>query len=215
MLRWTLEPFRSLFEPWFPVLCLGCNRFGASPCSECLERFAPAHVIGEVEALSFVAGLVSYDDVSRPFIADLKYGGKWSTARTFAPALAALLDELVGCDLPGPTLTWAPTTPQRARERGFDQAEVLAREVGRVARRPVRRLLVRRPGHRQTGRSRRERASGIDFVAREEVSGAVVVVDDVVTTGATLCAAARTLRAAGASEVVGLALAATPMRSSG
>jgi predicted amidophosphoribosyltransferase len=92
---------------------------------------------------------------------------------------------------------------------------VIAREVGRHGGRPVRQLLDREPGLQQTGRSRRERSQGIVFRPRTEVSGAVVIFDDVVTTGATLSAAGRALQDAGASAVVGVALAATPERSKG
>jgi predicted amidophosphoribosyltransferase len=200
----------SLLVPWFPAVCARCSAEGCSPCVSCSEAFSPAHELGDISDLDAVVGLVAYDEVSRPFIADLKYRGKWATARAFAPALAILLDDCIGGERPGPVLTWAPTTPERVRHRGFDQAEVIAREVGRYAGRPVRQLLDRQPGLQQTGRSRRERSQGIIFRPRTEVSGAVIVFDDVVTTGATLSAAGRALQDAGASAVVGVALAATP-----
>jgi predicted amidophosphoribosyltransferase len=65
-------------------------------------------------------------------------------------------------------------------------------------------------GTPQTGRSRRERLTGPAFVARRRVRGAVLVVDDVVTTGATLRAAEAALQQAGARAVHCLAAAATP-----
>ena len=173
-------------------------------------EFTSAHPVGEISGLDAVVGLVAYDDVSRPFVADLKYRGKWASAKSFAPALAYLVDDCIGGEGPRAVLTWAPTTPQRARQRGFDQAEVIAREVGRYSGRPVRKLLDRSPGDHQTGRSRRERASGISFLPRGSTGGVVVIFDDVVTTGATLSAAAEALRAGGAAVVVGVALAATP-----
>ena len=203
----------SLVEPFFPTTCVRCGGEGGSPCASCREDFTPAHPVGDLPGLDAVVGLVAYDDVSRPFVADLKYRGKWATARAFAPALAFLLEDCVGNEGPLPVLTWAPTTPQRARQRGFDQAEVIAREVGRHSGRPVRNLLNRCPGDHQTGRSRRERASGISFLPRGSTGGLVVVFDDVVTTGATLRAAARALRSGGAAAVVGVALAATPRPS--
>jgi predicted amidophosphoribosyltransferase len=196
-------------------VCVRCGAEGGSPCVACSEEFSPAHELGDISDLDIVVGLVAYDEVSRPFIADLKYRGKWATARAFAPALAILLDDCIGGERPGPVLTWAPTTPDRARDRGFDQAEVIAREVGRHGGRPVRQLLDREPGLQQTGRSRRERSQGIVFRPRTEVRGAVVIFDDVVTTGATLSAAGRALQDAGASAVVGVDLAATPERSKG
>jgi len=185
---------------------------GTSPCPECSEEFTPAHVVGETAHLDAVVALVVYDEVSRPFIADLKFRGKWATVQAFTPAMSFLLDECIGTERPGPVLTWAPTTPTRARQRGFDQAEVIARHVAHYSGRPVLKLLDRRPGEHQTGRSRSERSTGIHFDPRRPVYGAIVVFDDVVTTGSTLSAAAQALRFAGASAVVGVTLAATPDR---
>ncbi|HEX8771251.1 MAG TPA: phosphoribosyltransferase family protein, partial [Acidimicrobiales bacterium] len=98
-------------------------------------------------------------------------------------------------------MTWAPTTGARRRERGFDQAELLARAVARRLGLPCRRLLRRRPGPAQTGRDREGRQSGPAFTTRRVTGPArVLLVDDIVTTGATVSAAARALRAAGAIE---------------
>jgi len=134
-------------------------------------------------------------------------------ARGLAPALSFLLDDTIGTQYRDVVLTWAPTIPERARHRGFDQAEVLARELAYRSGQPVRRLLRRLPGEHQTGRNRLERAQGVYFGAVGPVPGVVVVLDDVVTTGSTLAAAATVLCEAGAHSVFGLALAATPDRS--
>jgi len=92
----------------------------------------------------------------------------------------------------------------------YDQAEIVARAVARVAGIPVRRLLRRHPGPSQTGRARLDRLTGVGFSALGPVAGTVVVCDDVLTTGATLSAAAEALRRAGAAYVVSLVVARTP-----
>ena len=87
---------------------------------------------------------------------------------------------------------------------------MLARAVAWRLGVPCRRLLRRTDGPPQTGRTRAERLEGPAFVARRRVKGAVLLVDDVVTTGATLRAADAALRAAGAETVHCIAAAATP-----
>jgi len=107
-------------------------------------------------------------------------------------------------------VTWTPTSSERRRRRGFDQAELLARAVARRRRLPVRRLLVRRPGSAQAGRAAGERWGHPGFSVRGEAPPAVLLIDDVVTTGATLAAAAQALRGAGTQVVHGLVVARAP-----
>jgi predicted amidophosphoribosyltransferase len=115
---------------------------------------------------------------------------------------------------PGAVVTWAPTSNRRRRPRGFDQAELLARAVARHWSAPCHRLLSRRAGPPQTGRSLADRRVGPLFLARagaRVAAGApVVVVDDVVTTGTTMAAAARALLVVDVGPVGGLAAARTP-----
>ena len=111
-------------------------------------------------------------------------------------------------------VTWAPTSNRRVRGRGYDQAEVIARAVARQLGVPCVRLLYRAHGTPQTGKSRSERLVGPAFRARRPRKGlAVLVVDDVVTTGATAAEACSVLAEHGA-RVVGVAAACwTPRRS--
>ena len=133
-------------------------------------------------------------------ITALKYRGRIPLARWLGAALgAAVLDRLD----PVPSLvTWAPTTRARQRRRGFDQSRLLAREVGRALDLPARSTLVRLDRDHQTGRPRVERReAGPRFEGRTTIRGSVLLVDDVVTTGATLVSARRALLVAGASDV--------------
>jgi predicted amidophosphoribosyltransferase len=115
---------------------------------------------------------------------------------------------------PDAVVTWVPTTPARRRQRGFDQAELLARALARRWDLSCRDLLVRRSGVPQTGRNLTERQQGVPFTVRRgrSIGTPVVLVDDVVTTGATLRSAATALREAGALWIGGMAAAATPRR---
>ena len=110
----------------------------------------------------------------------------------------------MGADEPAPAAVSA----------GFDQAELVARQVARQLGVPCRRLLERSSGQPpQTGLDRIGRLHGPVFRVHPRVpAGRVLVVDDVVTTGATLGAAADALRGAGVDDVVCAAVAATPAR---
>lgn len=138
----------------------------------------------------------------------LKFGGR--TAAADAMAAQMLANAPPGLLAPGASLVPVPAHPARRRERGFDQAVLLARRLGRRARLPVVTALARSgAGRGQTGRGRRERLRGVDVRATRRVAGRVVLIDDVHTTGATLHACALALRAAGAADVVAMTYART------
>jgi predicted amidophosphoribosyltransferase len=138
----------------------------------------------------------------------LKYRNRRDALHYLAAQIAAVLD--VEADV----VTWVPTTGARRRARGFDQAELLARAVGRCTGLPVRSLLCRVDGQAQTGRDAQARRMGPEFSRRRRRPGAgsVVLIDDIGTTGATLEAAARVLAGAGWAEIHARTVAWTPRR---
>jgi predicted amidophosphoribosyltransferase len=157
--------------------------------------------------LDSLTALTCYDDRSAVFITDAKYRNSRAALGVLARWAVEQIPEHVRSEIDA--VTWAPTTVARRRERGFDQARLLARMVGRRVHLPVRRLLRRIDGPTQTGRSRAERLEGPRFEGIGRVDR-VVVIDDVCTTGATLSASAAALRRAGSTRVHALVLARTP-----
>jgi len=149
--------------------------------------------------------VVAYDPVARRELVGLKNRDERARVTRWADELAGLVPPIEGL-----VVTWAPTGARRRRHRGFDQAELLARAVGRRRGLPVRGLLRRLPGAAQAGRTASERRAGPVFVARGACRAPVLLIDDVATTGATLSAAATALRAAGAPAVHGLVVARAP-----
>lgn len=192
-------------SPWspFPIRCAGCGAPARSPCEGCVGRMAPPPMPIDVPGLRSLSALTAYDARSAPFVAAAKFANDRATLTQLGRWIAPLLPV-------GPAVvTWAPTTPRRRRDRGFDQAEILARVAGEARGLRCRRLLRRRPGPHQTGRSAADRRIGPRFEPRRAGRGAVVLVDDVCTTGSTLAAAAHALREAGFGPVHGVVVALT------
>ena len=188
---------------FFVRVCDGCGERGSGVCSACLHRL---HTEAQPPQADVRAGFV-YAGVARDLIVGLKYRNHRANARVLVDAVMMRLHPLPTVDV----VTWVPTTRMRARQRGVDQSALLARYLGRKIGVPVRCLLDKTSHEAQTGRTRHERLRGPTFVARNlGTANRVMVVDDVVTTGASLGWARSVLVAAGATSVVCVAIAATP-----
>ena len=191
-----------------PTRCPICHAIGPAPCAGCIAGLRRAAPAGSPAGLASCRSLLRYEGAGRTLVTRFKYGN----ARDALPWLAAALAGLVRPrDLD--VVTWVPTTAARRRERGFDQSELLAARVAAEVGRPMVALLGRRPGPPQTGGTRAQRLRQPGFVGRRQGGRApvrVLLVDDVVTTGATLAAAAATLAGVGVGECHGLTVARTP-----
>ena len=187
----------------FTTLCAGCNQPGTSLCNRC--RFSLASAPSQLSDTGIMAAL-PFEGVARQVVHGLKYRNRRQVARQLARLMVRRL-RVGKVDV----VTWAPTSGARARSRGYDQAELLARAVAVELGVPCRRLLYRSHGASQTGHTRAQRLHGPSFRARAgRAQLRVLLVDDVVTTGATLAAARATLLRAGVGTVHCLAAAATP-----
>jgi len=196
--RWLCHACQAAL-PWLgPELCPACALPlpCGPPCPARRSAFAAAWAP------------VALEGPARALVHALKFGGRTAVADVMAAQMLANVPRgLLG---PEACLVPAPAHPARRRERGFDQAMVLARRLGRRVRLPVVAALARSgAARRQTGAGRRERLLGVEVRATRPVAGSVVLIDDVHTTGATLQACALALRAAGATSVVALTYART------
>jgi ComF family protein len=154
-----------------------------------------------------------FDGHIRHAIHALKYRRVAALAEPLGDALARFW---LAAPAPISAIVPVPLHPARQRERGYNQAELLARRVSRATGAPLRANGLRRTratAVQMTLHAAERKANVADAFAAEPavVRGAdVLLVDDVCTTGATLDACAVVLKAAGAGAVFGLALARTP-----
>ena len=151
-----------------------------------------------------------HDDVARRTLQRLKYGGAARLAAELAGASLVTFDRLLAISGPA-TLVPVPVNVARLRERGYNQALLLARAIGAARELRVADVLARsRATARQHGLDRSARLANLRsaFTARAgPIPGRIILVDDILTTGATLEACAAVLREAGASQVFGFAIA--------
>ncbi|WP_117001026.1 ComF family protein [Desertimonas flava] len=191
--------------------CAGCSRRGPVLCRTC--RFALV-ARPMIDAPAGVVVASAFTGRVRDVLLGFKYQNRRAVAAHVAGILVQRLSAAGALDEGPDVVTWAPTSASRRRQRGFDQAELIARAVAARLDLPCRRLLEREGASGvQTGRGRRARVDPSTrprFRAHPRTRGRILVIDDVVTTGATLESAGRTLLGAGAISVVKAAVAATP-----
>ncbi len=212
----------------FPARCVSCAGFGAFICASCVARMATANPprcqscwmpskesqCGRCRvrrpAVSGVRSVFVYEGAARDAIHALKFRGLSAIAPGMSGLMAKLLIEW------GPSvqaIVPVPLAGRRRRLRGYDQSELLAREIARLSGIPLaRRALVRRrstaPQARQAGGdARRRNVAGAFGPGRCMPIGGVLLIDDVVTTGATLDACARVLISEGGGPVFALTFA--------
>jgi predicted amidophosphoribosyltransferase len=189
----------------------GAGRVPEGLCHRCgwrLRGVQPPAIGGVARTLSAFA----YDGAARDLVLGLKLRGNLASASPLVDAMAHLATEL---GVSASTVTWVPSRRRDVRRRGFDHAEVLGRMVARRLGLSSGALLTRadaRPDQAGLGALERWAAAPGAFDAGP-CSGAVLLVDDVITTGATAASCAAALRARGAASVEVLSACHRPRRS--
>lgn len=220
----------ALIKIFFPPACPLCgttfpNDYSAVFCAECLDgftslpraqchrcalpfagKFNSSHLCGRCIKKSpvftkvYAVGL--YESSLRHSIHQFKFSGKVGLDRP----LGSLLEQAIASDLRVDLVVPVPLQQKRLQQRSYNQALLLAREVARIRRLPLKETLLAkiRETESQQGLSAGDRVKNLHgaFQLREKLSGQkILLIDDVMTTGATVAACSQVLIEGGAAEV--------------
>lgn len=217
----------------FPPLCVNCNAYLTDPsevickpclssiriyramhCPVCARRLPDNKKICHTSSRFLLAAASTYENQAlRALVHSLKYKGIRNAAKITATLLVRHVNELA-MDLKDHLIIPIPLSPQRLRERGFNQAQLIAEHFADHFNVQVKDNAVCRTRHvgSQTGLSKEERKENVMgcFAIKhsEAIKGKnIIVIDDVFTSGATMGEVARILRKAGARKIVALVAA--------
>ena len=215
-MRGLWERFLDLL---YPPKCVFCrkpvthSRMLCPRCEKKWKRRDGVTVQKEIPHLALCFSPLYYTGAVQKSLQRYKFHGAAAYYRIYAELMAECLQgQKDGWD----RVTWVPLSRQRERTRGYDQAKLLAAEVARLLGLPCEKLLIKTKNNRsQSGtKSARERVENVKGVYRctgVTAGEKILLIDDIVTTGATLASAAGELKAAGAGPITGLTVAATPL----
>ena len=201
--------------------CAGCGRSGALLCPACVGRFrAPSDIrdrfvapdAGAVvgDALLLAVAAFAYEGPMRRALAALKYSGASRLAPPLADAALPALRALLPVAGLAAVLVPVPVHAERRAARGYNQAELIGRQLSRRSALPLSPVLERtRPTTKQHRLNRAARLGNLRgaFAVALRPPPTVILVDDIITTTATLEACASVLHDAGCAAVYGLAVA--------
>lgn len=215
-----LERFIGILAPF---TCVGCGAEGALLCAKCMpdmpqvpsrcyrcqrvtDRFRTCLACRRHSNLYAVHVRTPYDGMARQVLHAIKFERASMAAQAIAHSLVPALPQ------DSTVITHVPTANQRIRMRGYDQAQLIARHLARDLDSDYIPLLLRVGTARQVGKKRQQRLlQAPTFLPSHSATiknKHVLLIDDVITTGATLEAAAKVLRQAGAKRVSAVVFAA-------
>lgn len=217
-----LEHIIGLIAPHY---CLNCGKAGDVLCAGCtmsIELLPPRCYVCQSLSGSFktcaqcsggglnqVFCVTEYNGLAKETVRKLKFGRSPATAKVIARMLCRIVPDGDWLVVP------VPTASNRVRQRGYDQAQLIAKEIAQHKKLDYSPLLLRSGQKRQVGQTRRQRQEQISDsfsllpISRRKITNRqILLVDDVVTTGATLEAASKILQRHKPAMVCGAVFAA-------
>ncbi len=209
-----------LLDLLYPPKCVLCGRLlpdgCPSVCPRCQGSLPAAQTVLQTgKHFTYCLSPYRYDSPLRESLLRYKFSGKSG----YAPAYGRLLAQAIAQHYAGQFdfLTWVPVSRKRKRKRGYDQSRLLAIATAKALGDPVISTLVKsRDNPTQSSMtSARQRQSNVQNLYQpchpERFAGKrILLIDDIITTGATLSECSRVLLQAGAAQVLCATLAATP-----
>jgi ComF family protein len=214
--------FDSLLEIIYPPFCCHCGKFGNYLCPECfgLIKFYPLPLeikVENPELDKLIAG-AQYAEPLRSLIKKMKYG----SAKDIGKVLGGMLWQTTHFPLVD-LITAVPLHPSRKNKRGFNQAEIIARELSRLSQIPYREILIRTTNNKNQAsiKDKEERLLNLENIfqlapkyenklksnANQTLPQKILIIDDVTTTGATLNECAKVLKKHQVKKIIGLVIA--------
>jgi len=214
--------FKKIFiDLLFPIECLGCRREGKWLCQDCFDKIKINFESQpyQSENSSALNGVWTATDYSQALVAKTLQSFKYNFIVDLGEILGELLVKFLAAkmaensNLSFDVVTAVPLSKKRSLWRGFNQAEILARQVSKNFGWPIDFGLIRRRHHNrpQVGLKAAERLANtkgiFEFNQKQLKYKKILLIDDVITTGATMQECAKVLKAAGAEEIWGLVIA--------
>ena len=212
--------FQILLDLIYPPRCMFCHQFLAkgekAVCRSCrgsLKVLEERERIQTLQGLALCTSLLRYEGSVRDAILRYKFHALSFYSKEFASMMAEYMTESeLACDL----ITWVPLSRKRKRSRGYDQAGLLAKELAKRIEIPCTCLLVKKrnaaPQSGSGGREARKKNISNAYRLRKKTDftgKTILLVDDIVTTGATLEECAAVLSAGGAACIKAATIART------